>query len=178
VSSTTMRQTHRKVFLETLSLAASMGSAVLFSTWIIMGWSVRDVSLLTSLAVVVLTAGLLWHRSIHPAAIGPPVADEEPDGSEDEDDDPQRWDWFTIGLFVVSLVGVVVLGIVVRFAFPVLVIILFAAAGSAGLGDVALATLGMLGVTFVTELAIVIPLCKRWNLSLDDERPARGESSP
>lgn len=158
------RQTRRKVALEMLSGAVPMSSAVLFSGVFIAGWSWQRSSVAALLTALGLAAYLVWHRSIHPANIDPPPPVED---SEDEeaDDDDGRWDWFTILLFVVSLIGVAVVGFVGSFFIPLLVIVLFCIGYSSfDVSDVAAATLAMAGVSAVVEFAVVMPLCKLWNL--------------
>lgn len=158
--------------LEMLTLTVTMGSAVLFSGAFIADWSRPRSFVATLLTVLMSSACLIWHRSNYPPNIDPPAPAD--DSHDDEDDDEGGWwDPFTIILFLVSLVGVIVFGVVARFLLPLMVILLFAVAASGSdVGDVARATLAMLGMCALVEFAIVIPLCKRWNLDFDaDPRP-------
>ncbi|AWB93296.1 hypothetical protein [Aeromicrobium chenweiae] len=170
------RQTRRKVALEVLSLAVPISSAVFFSGALIAGWSWRISSVVALLTAVGLFAYWAWHRSVHPADIEPPPA-EDPDEAADDDDG--RWDWFTVLLLVVGVIGVVVVGLVGSFVVPLLVILLFWLTSSgADVGDVAGATIAMLGVSCVLELAIVLPLCRRWNLDPEAKPRSRDEFCP
>lgn len=165
------RQTRRKVGLELLSLVACIGSAVFFSGVFIAEWSARH-----TLFVTLLTAGGLisyWvcHRSRHPANIDPPEAEVE----EDDDDAGDRWEWYWILAFGVTLVGVVIIGLISSFLLALLVIVLFGLGYSdvSDAGDVTRAVLAMLAVSAVVEFALVIPLSKRWNLDFEAEPEPR-----
>jgi hypothetical protein len=164
------RQTRRKVALEMLSLAVPTSSAVYFSGDVIAGWAPQVTVPATALTAVACLAFLLWHRSRFPASVATwGSSDEPPSDDEVEDDEGGRWDLFTILLFVVSLTAVVVAGVVVRFAMPLAVIVLFVVVDSeSDLGDAAFATLAMLGAAAVVELVVVIPLSRLWDLSIDE----------
>jgi hypothetical protein len=174
------RQTRRKVFLEALSLVAPIGSAIFFSGRFVVSWPLPTTLAVTGLSAVALMIYWIWHRSTYPASIAPWGSSDEPDDPADEvEDEGGRWDLFMIVLTVVGVTTVVVLGIVARFVLALLVIVLFAAAHSGSeLGDVASAVLAMLGVSFVVEVGVVIPLSRVWDLSIDEEPPDRGDFCP
>ncbi len=164
------RQTRRKVLLETLSFAVPVSVAVLCSGEIISKWT-RDGTLLAAgLTAVACVALMLWHRSNHPADIAPRGSSaEETSGPDDVEDEGGRWDLFTIVLLVGSLAAVVVISVVVRFTLALAIIVLFSVVDSdSDLGDVALATLLTLGAAAVVELAVVLPLSRLWDLSVDE----------
>ncbi len=72
-------------------------------------------------------------------------------------------------LLVGSLAAVVAIGVVVRFTLALAIIVLFTVVDSdSDLGDVALATLLTLGAAAVVELAVVLPLSRLWDLSIDE----------
>ncbi|MBD8608515.1 hypothetical protein IFT73_16795 [Aeromicrobium sp. CFBP 8757] len=164
------RQTRRKITLETLSFSVPVTAAVLCSGLIVATWSRDGAVLAALLTAVACTAVMLWHRSNHPASIAPRGSSAEADaGSDDVEDDGGRWDLFTVVLFAVSLVAVVVAGVVVRFTLALAIIVLFAVVDSdSDLGDVALATVVTLGAAAVVELVVVIPLSRLWDLSTDE----------
>ena len=171
------KRTRRKVFLEGLSLAVPISAAVFFSGEFIVDWSPHINVYFASLTALTLAAFWIWHRNNYPANIAPPAPKQEPEARPN--DDGGWWDWFTILLFVVSFIAVVVAGIVGRFLLSLLVIFLFGVGYSGSdLGDVARATLATLGVAFVLEFAIVIPLCKLWNLAIDEEPRSREDFCP
>lgn len=128
----------------------------------------RKVSAVAAACTLLVLSGCwVWHRSRFPANIDPPSG--ETHDEDGEDDEGGWWDPFTILLFVVSAVALVIVGIVARFVLPLLVIMLFSVGFGPDPGDVALVVLAMLGVSFVLEFAIVIPLCRLWNLDIDGE---------
>lgn len=163
------RQTRRKVALEALSFAVPVSASVLFSGEVVAKWSRDGALTAAALTAIACLAFLLWHRSRHPASVAPWGSSAEAPQHEEADDEVGGWDPFTLLLFVVSMTAVVVAGVVVRFVLPLGIIVLFTVVDSdSDLGDVALATLLTLGVAAVVELAVVIPLSRLWNLSIDE----------
>jgi hypothetical protein len=170
------RQTRRKVGLELLSLVACIGSAVFFSGVFIAAWSMRPTVVVTLLTAGGLISYWVWHRSRHPANIDPPEAEVE----KNDDDAGDRWEWYWVLAFGVTLVGVVIIGLISTFLFGLLVIVLFGLGYSdvSDAGDVTSAVLAMFAVSAVAEFALVIPLSKRWNLDFEAEPEPRDASSP
>jgi len=156
----------RKVALETVSLAVPVSSAVLFSGGFIAGWSRPQSAAAAASVAAVAAAGFVWHRRSHPANIDPPVpVPEAPGAAEPRTDDDARWDLVTLVLLAVSLVLLVVVGMVAMFLVPILVIVGFSLThDGVRIGDVLLALGATLGVALVLELAVALPLARRWDL--------------
>lgn len=172
-------QTRRKVGLETLSLVASLGSAVFFSGLFIANWSIGRNLLTTAAAAVGLVLYWSWHRARHPANISPPKADTS-DEVDDDDDSLRKWEWYWILALAVSSIGVVIVGLITSFFLALLVVAAFAGGYNdvSDAGDVLRASLAMLAVSAVTEFAIVMPLCRLWNLDFDADPEPRSAYCP
>lgn len=69
----------------------------------------------------------------------------------------------------VAVVGVVVVGLVRNFLLSLLVILAFVIGYGPSFGDVAITVGAMLGVSFVLEFGVVLPVARRWNLDPDAE---------
>jgi fatty acid desaturase len=167
------RQTRRKVAVESLSLVAAMGSAVFFSGLFIANWSLRRNLLVTVLTAVVLVLYCIWHRSRYPANIAPPTA-ETADADDDDDDAVSQWEWYWVLALGIGIIGVVIVGLLRGFFLALLVIVGFSFGYSetSSARDVVYACLAMLGFSAAVEFAVVLPLCKLWNLdAMADPEP-------
>lgn len=178
-------QQRRKVGLELLSLVVPLTAAVLFSSWYVVGWPRPVGALVAAATAVVLVVGWLWHRSHHAPSLeewndGPTGLEPDPVDDLDHDLDLDHDGNGGVGstLAALAIVGVIaVVAVTTRFLLPLLVIGLFAIAGSGSdLGDVLLATACTLAVGLLVELGLVEPLARRWGLSVDE--PVLTRSGP
>lgn len=162
------RQTRRKIFLEVLSLVVPIASALYFSAQFIGEWSTRRTLLATICTVAILTSYWIWRRSRVPADISAPKKDDvKEDDGEGENEGGPWWDPSNILLFLIfqfALVGVVAVGIFLNFLVSWLVILAFVIFNDPSLGEVAVTAGAMLGVSFVLEFGVVLPLARLWNL--------------
>lgn len=173
-------QTRRKIFLEVLSLAVPIASALYFSAQFIGQWSNRSTQLAAISTVAILTGYWIWRRSRVPATISPPKKDDVED-DEDEGEVGPWWDPFTILLFLITLVaivGVVAVGIFVNFLLSLLVILAFVIGYDPSFGDVTITVGATLGVSFVLEFGVVLPLARLWNLDPDAEPESLDQFCP
>lgn len=176
MTSLASRQTRRRVLLEILSLAVPLASAVFFSGESLGDWSLSTSLLASGVTVAASATFLIWHRKRFPADISPwPKSDE---ADKDVDSESGWWDPLTILMFLVSVVVVVVVGVFARFIHSILVIVFFAVIYGPALGDVAVVVGAMLGVSFVLEFGIAIPLCRCWNLDPDPEPESLDQFCP
>jgi hypothetical protein len=155
-------QTRRKVAVESLSLVAAMGSAVFFSGLFIAHWSLGLNLLVTVLTGAALVLYWVWHRSRYPANITPPTAET----ADADDDAVSQWEWYWVLALGIGFVGVVIAGLLASFFLALLVIVGFGFGYSetSSARDVLYASLAMLGFSAAVEFAVVLPLCKLWNL--------------
>lgn len=171
------RQTRRTIFLEVLSLVVPLASALSFSATFIGEWSTRSTQLATITTVAVLIGSWIWYRSRVPATISSPMTIAVED--DDEGEAGPWWDPFTLVLFLVTavaVVGVVVMGLVLNFLLSLLVVLAFVIGYGPSFGDVAITVGAMLGVSFVLEFGVVLPLARRWNLDPDAKSGPRDRS--
>lgn len=160
----------RTTVLEALSLAVPLGAAVLSSGLLVADWPLVAGVLPALLTALLAAASWGRHRHRHPAEVRTPepAVPAGPSGAEDADEDHGRWDWFTLALLGVSVVALVVVSVLVMFLVPLAVIVVFAVlVDGAEARDVLLAVGATLGAALVLEVAVTLPLSRRWSIPRD-----------
>lgn len=177
------RQRRRKTTLEMIGLVGPNAAAVFFSGHLVLSWTVVSSALWALFAGLVTAAYWSWHRSRFPANIDAPVEERTTrERVEMHEDAGPIWhpiNLLVLGVGAVVVTSLVVIGVLVSFILPMLIIVGFGVADQwSDLGTLGTATLWTLGVAMVLEIGLVIPLSKLWGLSLDAGPADRDDFCP
>lgn len=178
------RQRRRKTALEMIALVVPNGAAVFFSGRFVAQWGVTTAGL-WAVILALLTAGYwTWHRGRYPAKVQSSTKDDERAAPRREMAEDAGSIWHPVNLLVVAVgamavVTVVVIGTLISFLLPLVIVFAFGVlAGGTDLGGVGWAALCTLAVALIIEVTVILPLSKRWGLSMDDEGPDRDDFCP